>query len=50
MQVFEGVQQPGQVWSNLNTPTLYEHAVRRYEGMISHLGPLVVQTGQYTGR
>ena len=50
MKVFEGVQQPGQVWSNLNTPTLYEHTVRRYEGMISHLGPLVVRTGQYTGR
>ncbi|HYN33692.1 MAG TPA: phosphoenolpyruvate carboxykinase (ATP) [Ilumatobacteraceae bacterium] len=50
MQVFEGVEQPGQVWRNLNTPALYEHAVRRYEGMIAHLGPLVVRTGQYTGR
>ncbi len=50
MQVFDGVQQPGQVWHNLPTPALYEHAVRRHEAMISHLGPLVVRTGQYTGR
>ena len=50
MEVFQGVEQPGQVWRNLPTPTLYEHAVRRYEGMMSHLGPLVVRTGQYTGR
>ena len=50
MEVFQGVEQPGQVWRNLPTATLYEHAVRRYEGMISHLGPLVVRTGQYTGR
>ena len=50
MQVFDGVQQPGQVWRNLPTPALYEHAVRRHEAMISHLGPMVVRTGQYTGR
>ncbi len=35
---------------NLPTPTLYEEAVRRREGMIAHLGPLVVRTGHYTGR
>ena len=50
MQVFDGVQQPGQVWRNLPTPALYEHVVRRHEAMISHLGPMVVRTGQYTGR
>ncbi len=50
MNVIEGVEQPGQVWRNLSTPAIYEHAVRRHEGMISHLGPLVVRTGQYTGR
>jgi len=38
------------VWWNLSTPMLYEHAVRRYEGLVAHLGPLVVRTGQYTGR
>ena len=36
-------------WNN-STPELYEHAIRRYEGQISHLGPLVVSMGQHTGR
>ncbi|MBN1625155.1 MAG: phosphoenolpyruvate carboxykinase [Deltaproteobacteria bacterium] len=35
---------------NLSTPGLYEHAIRRYEGQIAHLGPLVVSMGQHTGR
>jgi phosphoenolpyruvate carboxykinase (ATP) len=35
---------------NLSTPALYEEAIKRNEGIISHLGPLVVRTGQYTGR
>src|SRR5688572_16921352 len=35
---------------NLSTPALYEEAVRRHEGLIAHLGPLVVRTGQHTGR
>ena len=38
------------VWWNLSTPALYEHAVQRHEGLLAHLGPLVVRTGQYTGR
>jgi phosphoenolpyruvate carboxykinase (ATP) len=38
-----------QYW-NLTTGALYEHVVRRREGQISHLGPLVVRTGHYTGR
>ena len=29
---------------------LYEQIVRRREGYIAHLGPIVVRTGQYTGR
>ena len=40
----------GRVYHNLPTPALYEEAVRRGEAMISHLGPLVVSTGKYTGR
>ncbi|RJR26059.1 MAG: phosphoenolpyruvate carboxykinase [Desulfobacteraceae bacterium] len=36
-------------WNN-STPELYEHAIRRYEGQIAHLGPLVVSMGQHTGR
>ncbi len=45
-----GVINPGNVCRNLSTPALYEEAVRRREGFISHLGPLVVRTGQHTGR
>ena len=35
---------------NLSTPALVEEAVKRSEGHISHLGPLVVRTGHHTGR
>jgi phosphoenolpyruvate carboxykinase (ATP) len=35
---------------NLSTPALYEEALKRNEGIVSHLGPLVVRTGQFTGR
>jgi len=38
------------VWWNLSTPALYEHALRRYEGRLAHLGALVVTQGQHTGR
>jgi phosphoenolpyruvate carboxykinase (ATP) len=40
----------GQVHWNLSTPALYEYALRRYEGQMAHLGPLVVSMGQHTGR
>ena len=45
-----GIRNVGQIHHNLSTPALYEESVRRREGWISHLGPLVVRTGQYTGR
>jgi len=35
---------------NTPSPTLYEEAVRRREGHVAHMGPLVVHTGYYTGR
>ena len=38
------------VYWNLPSSSLYEHAVRRDEGRVAHLGPLVVNTGRYTGR
>jgi phosphoenolpyruvate carboxykinase (ATP) len=45
-----GITNVGAVHHNLSTPGLYEEAIRRREGAVSHLGPLVVRTGQYTGR
>jgi phosphoenolpyruvate carboxykinase (ATP) len=38
------------VYWNLPTPALYEEALKRNEGILAHLGPLVVRTGQFTGR
>ena len=40
----------GNAYWDLSTPALYEEAIRRYEATLSHLGPLVIRTGQYTGR
>ncbi|MBU0734222.1 MAG: phosphoenolpyruvate carboxykinase [Proteobacteria bacterium] len=45
-----GLHDLGQVYWNVSTPGLYEHSIRRYEGQIAHLGPLVVSMGQHTGR
>ena len=38
-----------QYW-NLGTPALYEETIRRGEGQMAAGGPLVVLTGQHTGR
>jgi phosphoenolpyruvate carboxykinase (ATP) len=35
---------------NLPTPAIYEQAIKRNEGIMGHLGPLVVRTGVFTGR
>lgn len=45
-----GIINPAAVWWNLSTPSIYEEVVRHREGLIAHLGPLVVRTGHYTGR
>jgi phosphoenolpyruvate carboxykinase (ATP) len=45
-----GIQNVNTVYWNLSTPTLIEEAIRRREGRLAHLGPLVVRTGQHTGR
>jgi len=45
-----GLRNLGRVHWNLSTPALYEEAIRRHEALLSHLGPLVVRTGQFTGR
>ncbi|MEW6364788.1 MAG: phosphoenolpyruvate carboxykinase [Acidobacteriota bacterium] len=54
-QVRKGLEQLGirnvnTVYWNLSTPRLYEEAIRRREGRLGHLGPLVVRTGHHTGR
>ena len=45
-----GIKNVANVYWNASTPTLYEEAVRRCEGRLAHLGPLVVRTGEHTGR
>lgn len=45
-----GIQNINAIYWNLATPLLYEEAIRRREGRLIHLGPLVVRTGQHTGR
>jgi phosphoenolpyruvate carboxykinase (ATP) len=45
-----GIENPGNVYWNLATPRLYEESIKRREGRLAHLGPLVVRTGHHTGR
>ncbi len=45
-----GIKNSGTVYWNLTGPMLYEQAIRRREGVIAHLGPLLVHTGDHTGR
>jgi phosphoenolpyruvate carboxykinase (ATP) len=45
-----GLYNLGGIYWNLPTPELYEQAILRHEGTLSHLGPLVVRTGHHTGR
>ena len=46
----QGIRNVSTVFWNLSTPMLVEEAIRRREGRLAHLGPLVVRTGQHTGR
>lgn len=45
-----GLKALGAVYYNLSKPELYEHAVRRGEGVISSHGALMCDTGKTTGR
>ena len=45
-----GLSNVKNMYWNLAIPALYEHAIRRKEGRTAPLGPLVVCTGQHTGR
>ncbi|MFQ6132506.1 MAG: phosphoenolpyruvate carboxykinase (ATP) [Armatimonadota bacterium] len=45
-----GIRNTGPVYWTPCTPALYSQVVRRREGMLAHLGPIVVRTGDHTGR
>lgn len=45
-----GITNINNIYRNLSTPALYEEIVMRREGVIAHLGPIVVRTGHHTGR
>jgi phosphoenolpyruvate carboxykinase (ATP) len=45
-----GIKNIREVFYNYGTPALYEQVIRRREGLLAHLGPLVVRTGYHTGR
>lgn len=45
-----GIRNVGRVYWHQTTPELYEQIVRRREGHLVHLGPIVVRTGHTTGR
>ncbi|MBI4765044.1 MAG: phosphoenolpyruvate carboxykinase (ATP) [Deltaproteobacteria bacterium] len=46
----QGIKNVGTIYWNPPTPILYEEIVRRREGVMAHLGPMVVRTGHHTGR
>jgi phosphoenolpyruvate carboxykinase (ATP) len=45
-----GILMANDVYWNLPTTVLYEEIIRRHEGLLAHLGPIVVRTGHHTGR
>ncbi len=45
-----GIDAAAAVHWNLAAAPLYEHALRREEGVLAATGPLVVETGEHTGR
>ena len=45
-----GIKNVNNIYWNLSTPALYEQIVRRREGILAHLGSIVVRTGHHTGR
>lgn len=44
------IKTKGNIYLNLSTPALYEHAVIKKEGYIAEGGPILVFTGKTTGR
>lgn len=46
----QGIETKAQIFANLGTAPLVEHAVKNGEGVLSADGPFVVATGKHTGR
>jgi phosphoenolpyruvate carboxykinase (ATP) len=46
----QGIATPAEIFANLGTAQLVEHAIARGEGRLAQHGPLVVETGKHTGR
>jgi len=46
----QGISTSAEIFANLGTAPLVEHAVRNGEGLLAAEGPLVVATGKHTGR
>lgn len=46
----QGIDTKAQIFANLGTAPLVEHAVKNGEGVLSADGPFVVATGKHTGR
>ena len=46
----QGIATDAEIFWNLTTAPLVEHAVRRGEGLLAKDGPLLVDTGKFTGR
>src|SRR5437764_3138435 len=46
----QGIVTGAEIFWNLTTGPLVEHAVRRGEGLLARDGPFVVRTGKFTGR
>jgi phosphoenolpyruvate carboxykinase (ATP) len=46
----QGIATSAEIFWNLATAPLVEHALRRGEGLLARDGPLVVRTGKFTGR
>ncbi len=47
---YHGIETVNQAYWNLPPESLYEEALKRNEGRLAQNGPLVVSTGQHTGR
>ncbi len=45
-----GINNPNIIYWTPPTPVLYEQIMQHREGLITHLGPMAVKTGHYTGR